>query len=109
MRISTIPLVALALGACQQVSDQEQAQSNTSGIDRNYTAEVLHLSDSSRNAVLLRAIRNAGFSCQGVTGSERVADAGAAPTWRATCNDGTPHLVQVAPDGTATVLSRTGS
>lgn len=109
MRMMIIPVAALSLGACQAATDQNAAQpSGTPGNTANYAAEVVELSTAQRNAVFLRAIRDAGLDCEGVTNSERLADTASAPTWRATCDGGTAHLVQVKPDGTAVIVSRAG-
>jgi hypothetical protein len=77
----------------------------------NFTAEIVALSPDDRDGVFLRAIRDSGLPCQGVTGSEQVSGEGLVahksfPTWRATCTDGSQHLIQVTPDGTAKIVSR---
>lgn len=73
----------------------------------NYQAEVLALNLRAREGVFLRAVRDAGLSCQSVTASERVEDRGGDPTWRATCDNRNPHLISITKDGTANIVSRT--
>ncbi len=127
MRTMTILVAALAaattLSACQPTPDRNAAQAanaadngSDNALDNNSddsadnvsnaTAAVEALPEVQRNAVFLRAISDAGLPCQGVTKSERLADTAGKPTWRAECNDGTAHLIDVSPDGTAVVTSR---
>lgn len=107
MRTIAILVAALVLTACQTAPDQNSSTAAAPTDAVNYAAEVAALSDRQRNAVFLRAIRDAGHGCQGVTRSEQVGDRAGKATWRAKCDDGTAHLVQVRPDGTAMVTSRT--
>ena len=110
MRTMMLLVPALALAACQAAPDRNSAEAaNATGNVSNYAARVIALPVSQRDIVFLRAIRDAGIDCQGVTKSERLADTGGTPTWRAECSDGTAHLVQVTPDGTALVVSRISS
>lgn len=108
MRGMTVLLAALALAGCQAAPERNAARTEDQGNGTaNSAAEVAALPVAQRNAVLLRAIRDAGLSCQGVTRSEAAGAAGR-QIWRAECNDGTAHLVEVKPDGVAMVTSRVG-
>lgn len=110
MRTTMLLVPALALAACQAAPDRNSAESaDVTGNISNYAARVIALPVGQRDIVFLRAIRDAGLDCQGVTKSERLADTGSTPTWRAVCTDGTAHLVQVTPGGTALVVSRVSS
>lgn len=106
MRTILIPIAALTLGACQAAEDTADNVIDPASNVSNYTAEVIALPEGQRNAVFFRAIRDARLSCQGVTGSEQIAAIGGKPTWRARCDDGVAHLIQVMPDGTVNVMSR---
>lgn len=102
-------LVAALLAACGAPTPDNAATPATAaeaGSTANYAQEVLALSDKERDAVLFRAIRDAGIGCQGVTGSERAAGDAAHPQWRAQCTDGSYHLVSIDPAGTALVVSQ---
>ncbi len=104
-----IPIATLALAACQAAPDQNAAEpADTAGKISIYTAEVLAPSVGQRNAVFVHAIRDAGLACQGVTKSDRLADTAGNAVWRADCDDGTAHLIQMTPDGTALIVSRAG-
>lgn len=72
----------------------------------NYQAEVMALPLPARQGVFLRAVRDAGLTCQQVTESEKLADIQGNPTWRATCDGDSPHIISIARDGTARILSR---
>lgn len=67
--------------------------------------QVAALSDGERNLVFIRAIRDSGKDCQGVTGSERK-DVAASPDplWIATCQGGATYGVLIGRDGTAQVV-----
>jgi hypothetical protein len=72
----------------------------------NVLAAVLDMNDRQRNAVFIRAILDAGLTCQGVKASQRAPDQNGQPLWRADCVGGGSHLIQIAPDGTASIVSR---
>ena len=107
MRAVSIVLALLALGACDSSDKHAVEKADAVGNVANYTAVVSGLSERERNPVFLRAVRDAGLPCQDVTKSEQVSGGGAGRMWRAQCEDGVAHLVQVMPDGTANVVSRT--
>lgn len=101
---------ALALAGCNEKRPEHQATNEASASDAantNYQQAVMALPDKQRDAVLLRAIRDAGLACQNVVSSERVPDEKPGPTWRAKCQDGSYHLVSVRADGVGIVLSVT--
>ncbi|MCG7347837.1 hypothetical protein [Sphingomonas sp. ACRSK] len=110
MRFPTliVPALALALTACGGNSEpQPNAADNgaTAEATQQLDAKVAALSEGQRNGVFIRAIRDAGLPCQGVTASERSGDAQA--TWTATCTDGSKHIIAFTPDGMAKVTSMT--
>lgn len=72
----------------------------------NYQAEVIALPLAARQGVFLRAIRDAKFQCQNVTESEKLDPREGNPTWRATCDGRTPHIISITKDGTANIVSR---
>lgn len=69
----------------------------------NYQAAVLDLNDAQRDIVMIRAIQDANIACEKVTGSEPIKGEGL--TYRATCADGATHVVSIAADGNAKVIS----
>ncbi len=111
MRKWIIVAAALAVAACQPDPPQNDADLPMGDNGLNYTAAIMALEPSAREGVFLRAIRDAGLPCQGVTATEQVSGEGLVahksfPTWRATCTSGAQHLIQVTPDGTAKIVSR---
>jgi hypothetical protein len=123
MRIVLPALAALALAGCQSepagntantatahepgasddVAANEVANEQETG---NALATVLGMSDRERNAVFIRAILDAGLTCETVTSSERIADKNGQPVWRANCGPRESHIISITPDGTANIVSR---
>ncbi|OHT21717.1 hypothetical protein sphantq_00485 [Sphingobium sp. AntQ-1] len=106
MRTILTSMALLALCACDAAEKNVTEPTEAAGNVTNYVAEVVALPERQRNAVFFRAIRDAGLPCQSVTGAEQTAAGEKAPMWRAQCEDGVAHLIQVLPDGTANVVSR---
>lgn len=104
MRTSILFLAALALASCSD-SDAPVAD-NRPLPETGAAAEVAKLDEAARNGVLERAIRASGAACPTVTGSERAEVRHGVKGWKAQCNDGTAHLIEVLSDGTAKVTSR---
>jgi len=106
MRLAIVFTALLLAGCGPKPSDTPPPPpAETAG---NATAEVVALSDPQRRVVFLRAIRDSGLDCQGVTASAQVASV-PSPRWRATCTDGRDYLIDVSADGTAHVVSRAGN
>ncbi len=109
--VGTLGLLALGLAAC---GGEPPAAPNTSdeviganAVDAtNYQAEVAALPLPARQGVFLRAVRDAGLTCQEVTESQKIEDRGGNPTWRAICDGNSPHIISITRDGTAQILSR---
>ena len=101
----------ILLAACGGGSQPAANMSDNSAVANeadatNYQAEVIALPLAARQGVFLRAVRDAGMSCQSVTESEKLADREGNPTWRATCDGNSPHIISITRDGTARILSR---
>ncbi len=98
---------ALTLTACGQGEDSAAPAANQAAPETGATAQVAKLDEGQRNGVLEKAIRAAGEPCPAVTASERAEISTGVMGWRAHCDDGTAHLIQILSDGTAKVTSRT--
>ncbi|OJY61917.1 MAG: hypothetical protein BGP16_15400 [Sphingobium sp. 66-54] len=116
MRLLVISTTLLALAGCspaQQAPDNNAAAVDTAANAANdteavnYIAEINNMSDTEQQGVFLRAIRDADIPCRDVTKVERIEGQGGVPTWRAQCEQGAQHLIEVLPDGSAKVISRT--
>jgi hypothetical protein len=102
-----IPMLALplALAACGDPAPQNVA-APVPQAPSAFQNQVAALDDGPRNAVFIRAIRDAGQDCQQVTKSEAKGDGpGGDPLWHATCSGGATYGVLIGRDGTATVIA----
>ena len=107
MRPPVIPALALTLAACGGGGQNQAAPpaNAANAIAEPAGNQVAALSEGQRNAVFIRAIRDAGLDCQHVDSAVAV-DAGFnLPTWRATCQGGGEYMVTIDPSGTALVQS----
>jgi hypothetical protein len=108
---SVVIVLAAMLGACGgQPQPTANAVDNAAVANEadstNYQAEVIALPLPARQGVFLRAVRDAGLTCQQVTESEKLADVEGNPTWRAICDKDSPHIISITRDGTAKIVSR---
>ncbi|HEU0067035.1 MAG TPA: hypothetical protein VFQ57_07340 [Sphingomonas sp.] len=101
-QMMTVPLLpfALALAACGSQDTAANALVANAAGGADYAARVRALAEGQRDAVLLRAIRDAGQPCQQVVRSTPSTDPAA---WAASCDDNSQWLVVFNADGTATV------
>ncbi|HEX8483919.1 hypothetical protein [Sphingomonas sp.] len=103
-RYCTIAALALSLAGCGASDQPEAAAANTAPAD-DYAARIAALAPGQRDAVLIRAIRDAGQTCQQVTQSAAIGEVGGAPAWSARCDDGGTWIVALNPGGIATVTA----
>lgn len=97
----------LVLAACKPVeSPTFNKSSEPTSNPTNVSAAVDALPPAQRDAVLLRAIMDADLPCQKIEKAERMTTPDGKMEWRATCDGGTQHLVDIQPNGSATVVSR---
>lgn len=100
-RLLAPALAALALAACgdgAEVKDIEVAEGN-------YQARLQAMPEGQRNAVFIRALRDAGQPCQGVESSAYQGEREGAPTWTARCTDSGDWLILLGGDGIVQVVS----
>lgn len=102
MRTPTLFMFALSLAACGRGGEAPNAMANAAEPAGN---QVAALSDGQRNAVFIRAIRDARLDCQHVERSEPAGDYRGMPVWRATCRGGAEWTIVIGADGTAQILS----
>jgi hypothetical protein len=100
MRLMILPLV-LALAACGQEESTED--SNRMSV-RPAGFAVASMPEGQRNAVFIRAIRDAGQDCQQVESSKPGGAYQGMPVWQATCRGGRHWTIVIADDGTAQLL-----
>ncbi|WP_197424210.1 hypothetical protein [Sphingomonas sp. CCH9-E2] len=68
--------------------------------------KVVALPKRLQDGVMLRAIRDAGLTCQAVTELTRVETRADRIRWRVVCDNSEPYVVEITPDGTAQIRSR---
>jgi hypothetical protein len=71
-----------------------------------FKERIAKLPAGQRNAVFLRAIRDAGQNCQNVVGSAQGGEQFGMPSWVARCGDGGDWVIMLSPDGRALVARR---
>lgn len=96
----------MALSACGESAEQPVV-ANVAAPETGAAAQVAALTDDLRNGVFAKAIRDGGVACPEVTSAERAEITPGVKGWRAHCNNDSAHLIQILPDGTAKVTSRT--
>jgi hypothetical protein len=97
----------LLLAACG--SGPDEGAQNILSIDvsdGDAKARLDALDAPQRDAVLLRAVRDAGQACQRVTGSAFQGFEFGMPSWVARCGDGRDWLIMIGKDGYAHVARR---
>lgn len=109
MRASLIALIALGTAACSGGGQNQAAGANAAKAAEPVTNQVAALSEGQRDAVFIRAIRDAGFDCQHVERSVPAGPVRNMPAWRATCQGGAEWTIVVAPDGSAQVIPPAGA
>lgn len=107
MRASLIATLALAAAACSGGNQNQAAPAANAPAPA--TNQVAQLSEGQRNAVFIRALRDAGFDCQHVERSVPAGTVQNLPAWRATCQGGGEWTIVVAPDGTAEIVPQSGT
>lgn len=99
---------SLMLAACGPSAEKQAAANEAAAANaveaQEMTSKVAALAPGQRDGVFIRAIRDAGLPCQGVTSSE----AGEKPgSWVATCQEGSRHIITFGANGMANVTSFT--
>ena len=107
MRSILISSTLLLLAACGGGAPEQPAAPAIPQEPSEFQNQVAALTDSERNGVFIRAIRDAGKPCQGVTESKLSPDKwNGGPLWLARCNDGVWYGVALGREGTAQIVSR---
>jgi carboxylesterase type B len=96
-----------ALAGCGDGAADRAVIENRVEPETGATAQVAKLDADLRNGVFAKAIRDSGAACPEVTESARAEIRHGVRGWKAQCNNESAHLIQILPDGTAKVTSRT--
>jgi hypothetical protein len=97
-------LILVAATACQQEQPREDVRS-IEVREGNYAARLDTMPPGERNAVFIRAIRDARLDCPGVTDSRKLAEIDGRPAWQARCSNGGEWVIVIGRDGIAQVAS----
>lgn len=100
---------AVLLAGCGSASDEGQnpAPSPTPAVLSETQKRIVALPKRLQDGVMLRAIRDAGLTCQTVSELTRVETRSDRIRWRVVCDGTEPYVVEITPDGTAQIRSRT--
>ena len=102
MRTLVIALFAVVTAACSGSGHNQAGATANAPVPAGQ--QVAALSEGQRNAVFIRAIRDAGLDCQHVQRSVQAGSAQGMPIWRATCRGGADYMIAIGADGTAQIL-----
>lgn len=109
MKAALATTLAVFLAACSGHSGGSEGAGNNAQAAadnvQDYGATVAALPPGQQGGVFLRAIRDAGLPCQDVVDMERLPDQNGQKVWRATCDGGVQHLIQIGKGGIANVTS----
>jgi hypothetical protein len=107
MRLVLVPALAPALAIVAACGSEPGATPSSEPTPvGQYRANIEALPAAQRDAVMLRAVRDAGQDCQAVIGTAAARDQFGMPSWIARCSDGRDWIVMIRPDGTALVARR---
>ena len=94
----------LAAGACSDGGTETANKVEVPGPE-SVQNRLETMPEAQRNAVFIRAIRDADQQCQHVESSQRAGEHQGFPVWNATCAGGGTWTIVVMNDGTAAVLN----
>lgn len=97
-------MLALPLAGCGSGTPDTGA-ANITVPAGNYAERLQAMGENERNAVLYRAIHDAGRDCQQVTKSAASDPIKGAPAWTATCDNGSRWTIIIGKDGIAVVTN----
>lgn len=96
-------LLLLALAACDAA---QEAQAPPLASISEYKKRIDRLAPQQRDAVFLRAVRDAGMDCQKVLGSGPSGLQFGMPSWVVRCDDGRDWMIMLDKGGRAHVARR---
>ena len=103
MRMIWIAAAVTMLSACGSDGGSAPAANQTAGTD--YRQRLETMTEGQRNAVFIRAIRDAGLECQHVQGSVPAGEYRGMPVWDVRCPGDRNWTIVVTGDGTAQILN----
>jgi hypothetical protein len=104
LSLALAALTLVAIGGCDR-GKNSSADAGLAESEADAGERLAALPEGQRNAVFIRAIRDAGMDCQGVDRSSRAGDYRDIPVWTATCTNGADYTIVVPRTGVAQVLN----
>ena len=104
MRGTIMAAAAVALAGCGDGAPDSANRVEVPGAEAIQN-RLAAMPEGQRNAVFIRAIRDARQECQHVESSEPAGEHQGFPVWNATCEGGGTWTVVIMNDGTAAVLN----
>lgn len=102
-------VAALALAACGESGPAPQPSPTMGPGGKDFRAEVTKLPEPQQKVVFLRAILDAGQTCQGVNEAARQPDQNGNVIWLVRCEGAQDWLVALKADGTVNVTGPIGA
>jgi len=103
--IAAALVLAGTLGACNSGEAPAPTPTNQSESAAASGDQIAALPEGQRNAVFIRAIRDAGQDCQHVASSESVGTQQGFPVWTAHCDGGATYTIVLTGNGNAQVIN----
>jgi hypothetical protein len=105
MRIAALAALAMITSACSRNDNAAQNRPVATANASDAATRLAALSDRQRNAVFIRAIRDAGLECQHVDWSTPSGSYRGMPVWTAACTRNQVWVIVVGNDGIAQILN----
>ena len=102
---ATATALALLIGGCGDETAEPANNMAVTVAGEDVANRLAELPEGQRNAVFIRAIRDAGQDCQGVENSIPAGEYQGHPVWSAQCEGGDSWTIVVMPDGTAQLVN----
>ena len=101
-KLFSVAILLAGLAGCGSSTTTGNGQSPA---PTSYGERLQAMPDGQRNAVFIRAIRDAGLACQHVAGSTPNADYRGMPVWNVRCDGGGNWTVVLGNGGIAQILN----
>lgn len=104
-RMMGAAMLATIAAACGPNAGNAPQQVDQQAATADYSSQLAAMPDGERNAVFIRALRDARLDCQHVDSSERADDYQGMPVWTARCTGGGNWTIVIGANGVAQILN----
>lgn len=104
-RIMRAALLATIAAGCGPTGGPSQQGNEAAGSTADYQARLAAMPEGERNAVFIRALRDARRECQHVDSSESAGEYRGMPVWSAHCSGGGNWTIVIGENGVAQILN----